>query len=171
MHDFSEYRLGESSDKTIDVVTRDDNAEATLELVKQCKQKLAIISHELDPLVYDQADLVEAMRQLALKGRNVQIRIIVFEPEMIVRRGHKLVDLAAKVSSFIEIRKVAKEYKSFNESVLIADNSGYLYRESIERYKGKLNFNGRRESKHLLDAFNTMWETAKPDPNFRRVHI
>ena len=171
MRDFSEYRLGESSDETLDVSTRDDNADAALELVKQCKQKLAIISQELDPLVYDQADLVEAMRQLALKSRNVEIRIIVFEPELIVRKGHKLVDLAGKVSSFIEMRKIATEYKSFNESILIADNSGYLYQESTERYKGKLNFNGRRESKHLLDAFNMMWNTAKPDANLRRMHI
>lgn len=171
MHDYSEYRLGESSDETLDVISRDDNAEAALELVKQCKQKLAIISHELDPLVYDQADLVEAMRQLALKGRNVEIRIIVFEPELIVRKGHKIIDLAGKVSSFIEIRKIASEFKSFNETLLVADNSGYLYRENLERYKGKLNFNGRRESKHLLEAFNKMWNTAKPDANLRRMHI
>ena len=171
MRDFSEYRLGESSDETLDISTRDDNAEAALELIKQCKQKLAIISHELDPLVYDQADLVEAMRQLALKSRNVEIRILVFEPEQIVRKGHKLVDLAGKVSSFIEMRKIATEYKSFNEALLVADNSGYLYRESTERYKGKVNFNGKRESKHLLDAFNTMWESAKPDANLRRMHI
>lgn len=171
MLDYTEYRLGESSDETLNVSTRDENAEAALELIKQCKQKLAIISQELDPLVYDQADLIEAMRQLTLKGRNVEIRIIVFEPELIVRKGHKLIDLAGKVSSFIEMRKVANEYKSFNEAVLIADNSGYLYRESTERYRGKLNFNGRRESKHLLGAFNTMWETSKQDPNLRRVHI
>jgi hypothetical protein len=171
MHDFADYTLGEASEDAIRITTREENAEAALELVKQAKQKLAIISQELDPLVYDQADFLDVLRKLAINNRYVEIRIIVFEPELIVRRGHKLLDLAGKISSAIEMRKVSSKYKSFNESVLIADEVGYLYRESAERYKGKVNFNGRRESKHLLGVFDNMWETAKPDPNLRRMHI
>ena len=171
MNNLDEYILGESTEEAIKVETRQDNADAALALVKQCKLKLAIISRELDPLVYDQPEFVEAVRQLALKGRNVDIRILAFEPELIVRKGHKLVDLAGKISSYIEIRKPSSQYKSFNEAVLIADEIGYLFRESAEQYRGKVNFNGRRESKHMLDVFNSMWETSKPDPNFRRMHI
>lgn len=169
--DFSHHRLGESTEDTIKISSREENALAATELVKQANRKLAIISHELDPKVYDQPDFLEALRQLALKNRYVEIRVIVFEPEIIVRKGHKLLDLATKISSFIELRKVLPKYKSFNESVLIADEVGYLYRESKERYKGNVNFNSPRESKHLLDVFNEMWETAKPDPNLRKVHI
>lgn len=169
--DFSNLRLGESTEDTIKVESREANAAAAVELVSQAKRKLAIISQELDPKIYDQSDFLEVLKQLALKNRNVEIRIIVFEPEIIVRKGHKLLDLAGKISSFIELRKVAPKYKSFNEAVLIADEVGYLYRESTERYKGSVNFNSPRESKHLLDVFNEMWETAKPDPNLRKVHI
>ena len=171
MQDFSECELGKSTADAVSISTRDENAEAALALVTQSKQKLAIISHELDPLVYDQFDFIEAMRKLAISGRNVEIRILVFEPGLIVRKGHKLLDLAGKVSSFIEILKPSSQYKEFNESVLIADEVGYLYRESNERYRGKVNFNSRRESKHLLDVFNAMWETAKPDQNLRRINI
>ena len=169
--DFSNFRLGESTEDTVKISSREENAAAAVELVKQARKKLAVISHELDPKVYDQPDFLEVLRQLALKNRYVEIRVIVFEPEIIVRKGHKLLDLAGKISSFIELRKVAPKYKSFNEAVLIADEVGYLYRESIERYKGNVNFNSPRESKHLLDVFNEMWETAKPDPNLRKVHI
>lgn len=171
MNNLDEYILGESTGDAIKVETRQDNSEAALALVKQCNQKLAIISHELDPFVYDNPEFVEAVRQLALKGRYVDIRILVFEPASIVRKGHKLVDLAGKISSYIEIRKPSSQYKSFNEAVLIADEVGYLFRESAERYGGKVNFNGRRESKYMLDVFNSMWATSKPDPNFRRMHI
>ena len=69
------------------------------------------------------------------------------------------------------MRKPAPEYKKFNEAVLIADEIGYLFRENVERYKGKVNFNSRRESKYLLEVFDDMWEKAKPDPNLRRMHI
>ena len=171
MHNFADYKLGESSDEVLKIETRQENADATLELVKQCKLKLAIISKELDPYVYDQLDFVEALKNLAISGRNVEIRILVFEPELIVRRGHKVLDLAGKISSYIELLKPSPEYKSFNETVLIADETGYLFRENADRYKGKVNFNSRRESKCMLEVFNDMWETAKPDPNLRRMHI
>ena len=171
MYNFADYKLGESSDETLKIKTRQRNAEAALELVKQCKLKLAIISSDLDPYIYDQFDFIEALKNLALKGRYVKIRILVFEPEKIVRRGHKLLDLAGKISSFIEILKPAPDFKNFNEAVLIADEVGYLFRENAERYEGKVNFNSPRESKYLLEVFDNMWETAKPDPNLRRMHI
>ena len=171
MHNFADYKLGESSDETLNIDTRQENADAALELVKQSKLKLAIISRELDPFAYDQADFLDALRKLALNGRYVEIRILVFEPELILRKGHKLLDLAGKISSYIKILKPSDEYNKFNEAVLIADEVGYLYRENAERYKGKVNFNSPRESKYLLEVFNDMWDKAKPDPNLRRMHI
>lgn len=171
MQNFSDYILGESTDGDLKIDTRQENADAALELAKQCKYKLAIISKDLDPFVYDQFEFIEALRKIALNGRHAEIRIIVFEPESVVRKGHKLLDLAGKISSYIELRKPSAEYKKFNEAVLIADEVGYLFRENAERYKGKVNFNGRRESKYMLEVFDDMWETAKPDPNLRRMHI
>ncbi|MEM7027159.1 MAG: hypothetical protein AAF410_02905 [Pseudomonadota bacterium] len=171
MKDFSEFQLGQSNDGQLEVTTRNENAAAVLELVKQATQKLAIISRELDPFVFDHLELADAMKDVVLNNRRAEVRIIVFEPELISRRGHKLLDISGKLSSYIHFRKAANEYKSFNESVVIADEIGYLFRENYERYRGKVNFNSRRESKSLLDVFNNMWESAKTDPNLRRVMI
>lgn len=171
MMDFSEQVLGKSTTGKITITTRDENAAAALEMIRQAKQKIAIISHELDPYVYDQLEFREALKDMVLNNRFAQVRIIVFKPEVIVRRGHKLLDLGNYLSSFIQFKKVAKEYRSFNEAVLIADEVGFVFRENIERYRGKVNFNSRGESKSLLDVFDNMWEAAKPDPNLRRVII
>ena len=80
--DFSNFRLGESGDDTVKIDSREANAAAAVELVKQANRKLAIISQELDQKIYDQPDFLEALKQLALKNRHVEIRIIVFEPEI-----------------------------------------------------------------------------------------
>lgn len=171
MRNLDEYILGASTSDASKVETRQENADAALALVKQCGLKLAIISHQLDPFVYDQTEFVEAIRQLALKGRYVDIRILTYEPTLIVRRGHKLVELAGKLSSYIEIRKPSSQYIKYNKAVLIADVIGYLFRESAERYTGIVNFNDRRGSKNMLDVFDRMWATSEPDPNFRRILI
>ncbi len=151
--------------------TREDNAKAALALVRQCKSKLAILSKDLDPFIYEQPEFIKAVRQLVTKRRNVAVRILAFEPEIIVQRGHKLVDLAGRISSHIEIRKPAKQYQSFNEALLIVDDTGYLFRENADRYNGSVNFNDRRNSKHMLEVFNNIWEASEPDPNFRRMSI
>ncbi len=171
MIDFSEQILGKSTTGQIAITSREENAAAALEMVRQASQRIAIVSHELDPIVFDTLEFKDALKEMVLNNRYAEVRIIVFNPETIVRRGHKLLDLATHLSSFIHFKKVAREHKSSNEAVLIADASGYVFRENIERYRGKVNFNSRSESKNLLDVFDTMWEAATPDPNLRRVII
>ena len=82
-----------------------------------------------------------------------------------------VVDLALNLTSFIEFRKPETEFKTFNESLFIADTTGYIHRHSTERYEGTLNFNDKRLSKILTERFEEMWGRATPDPNLKRVHI
>ena len=101
----------------------------------------------------------------------MKVRIIVFESQAIVRRGHLLVKLAGKLPSYIELRNPGKEYDGFNESLFIADNTGYIYRNSSERFEGSLNFSDKRKSKTLMDVFGEMWSRSNPDPNLRNISL
>ena len=91
--------------------------------------------------------------------------------ESIINAGHGLLNLASRLPSYIELRKISLEYKNFNKAILIADEIGYLCRENADRYEGNINFNSRRECKNLLDAFQEMWETALPDKNLRKIYL
>ena len=171
MIDFSEYTLGHCTDGTINIQTRQENADAALALATQAKQKIAVISSELDAFVYARPEYVNAVKNMVLGNHRAEVRVVVMEAGLLSQRGHKLLDLAGKLSSFIELRKVASEYRYLNEAVMIVDNVGYLFRENREHYRGKVSFNSRPESKALLEVFDSIWETATPDPNLRRVMI
>lgn len=170
MSDFSDYTLGESA-TPLTLATRQENTDATLELVKQCKLKLAIISRELDPFIYDQSAFIEAVKKLALRGRHVEIRIIVFKSELLIRKGHRLLNLANQLSSFMALRKPDRKDNTFNQAMMIVDDVGYVLREDSERYKAEVQFNDRRQTRNLLLVFNKIWDMAKPDPNLRRMHL
>ncbi len=170
MYSFDDYILAESNDLIL-VETREDNHLAAIQLAQQCIRNLEIISRKLDPAIYDTPDFVEALKQLALKSRHARIRILVFESEAIIHSGHRLIDLAQHLSSYIELRNPGIEYQAYNEALLIADETGYLHQDNAERYEGRVNFNGRRQSKLLLDRFEEMWDSATPDPNLRRIHV
>lgn len=162
--------MGETGE-LVSVKTGDDHRLASFMMASQTKRTLDIISRLLDPPVYDTDEFVDAVKRLVLSNNRAQIRIVVFEPQTIVHHGHRLVDLALNLTSFIEFRKPNTEYNSFNESLFIADATGYIHRNSAERYEGTLNFNDQRLSKILTDKFEEIWGKSTPDPNLKRVHL
>jgi len=168
MYDIEGYRLGET-DKLLQLETRAENSLAANHMVKQCQRNLIIISRKLDPAVFDTEEFVDAVKYLALRHRRAKIQIIVFETDTIVKRGHRLLELSGKLSSFIELRKAHYSFDDYNECLLVADEIAYIHRENGERYEGTLNFKNRRHSNNLLKQFEEMWELATPDPNLRKM--
>ena len=79
---------------------------------------------------------------------------------MIVQRGHRLLALAGKMSSYIHLLRPGQRHRTFDQAFLLADEAGYLLRESRKQYSARLNFNNRRETKHLLEVFDEMWDKA-----------
>jgi len=168
MHDIEDYRLGET-DKLLELEKRAENILVTNHMAKQCQRSLNIISRELDPLVFDTEEFADAVKYLALRHRHSKIQIIVFEPDTIVKRGHRLLDIASRLSSFVEIRKAHYSFDAYNECMMVADATGYIHRESGERFEATANFKDLRHTKNLLTQFADMWEMATPDANFRNM--
>ena len=170
MYTFEKYQLGINDDE-VQISTSDEHLRAATLMTLLCRRNISIISRELDPLAYDVPEFVDAMKKTLLANRRAKARIIVFESRAIASRGHLLLNLAGKLPSYIEFRKPGDEYAGFNESVFIADNTGYIYRNSAERFEGIINFNDKRKSKTLMDVFEEMWNRSNPDPNLRTLSI
>ena len=170
MYDIEDYRLGETN-KLLQLETRADNIQVANHMANQCQRSLFIISRKLDPAVFDTTEFADAVKYLALRHRRARIRIIVFEPDAIVKRGHRLLELSGRLSSFIEFRKAHYTFDSYNECLILADATGYIHRKNGELYEGTLNFKDRRTSRHLLNKFTDMWEMATPDPEFRKMML
>jgi len=170
MYDIEDYRLGET-DKLLQLETRADNIQVANHMANQCQRSLYIISRKLDPAVFDTTEFTDAVKYLALRHRRAQIRIIVFEPDTIVKRGHRLLELSGRLSSFIELRKAHYSFDNYNACLILADATGYIHRKNGALYEGTLNFKDRRTSRHLLNKFTDMWELATPDPDLRKMTL
>jgi len=168
MYDIDDYRLGET-DRLLQLEKRADNIQVTNHMAKQCQRSLNIISRTLDPVVFDTEEFVDAVKYLALRHRRAQIQIIVFEPDVIIKRGHRLLELSGKLSSFIELRKAHYSFDAYNECLMLADAAGYVHRKNGERYEGSSNFKDRRQARILLKLFAEMWDLATPDPDLRKI--
>lgn len=163
-----DQRLG-TSKREIPLATAQEHRALCVAMTSQCQRRLDIISRWLDPPIYDTAEFVEVVRQLAIRHRKARIRIVVMDPSTIIHQGHRLLDLAGRLPSFIELRVPSPEHQGFNEAFLIADGVGYVHRPLADRYAGKANFHHPAVARELSQRFDELWEAGQPDPNLRRM--
>ena len=168
--DFETLKLGEDKEP-VGVESGAQVREASVALVAQSRRRIEIVSRHLDPVIYDNADFVDALRRSLLDSRRAGVHIIVMDSRPILAVGHRLVTLAQNLSSFVEIRKPGKKHAGYNCAFLLADRIGSIYRELADRFDGVVNFGDRRQAAELGDTFNEMWTHAEPDPNLRRLRI
>ena len=127
MHDLNKLRLGKSPNEVSNIETRQEVYDAVLEITKQSSKKIAIISKDLEPLIYNQSDFLEALNNMALNGRRAQSRILVSDVESIRNADHRLLYLSSKLPSFIELRKIwiARSF-AFTSHSHLAGGSGAM---------------------------------------------
>lgn len=170
MLNFDNFELGRTDD-TVTIDSREENQNAILSMAQQSKWTIEIISRDLDPDLFDRVEFVDTLKKMVLNNRQATVHMLVFEPKKIVNRGHRLVDLARSLPSFIDIRVPAKEHQDFNEMLFIADATGYLHRLHSERFDATINFNDKRVARHLRLEFDEMWGKATQDSNLRQLSI
>ena len=170
MQQWDESVLGRDADP-IEISTSAEQRNVALALIAQSERTLAIYSHDLDHAVYDNPELVEAVRQLAIRSRVSEIKILVQNPQRIVQQGHRLIELGRRLESSIKIRKVTEEYQHYNGSFLVVDRRGVVHNKTGESYRATVNFNAPSEAALLLNFFAEVWERSEPDPQLRVLGI
>jgi hypothetical protein len=88
-----------------------------------------------------------------------------------VQQGHRLVDLAQRLPSAMEIRKVADEHLEIEENFLLADDCGYLHKQQSSKIKATARYNDRYRVSRLQSIFDEAWEYGTPDRELSRLHL
>lgn len=164
------YILGETAE-TLAIETLEECAAVSLALVEQAKRTLHVFSRDLDARLYDTAPFLEAVRQLAIRGRFTDIRILVQSTDHAIKSGHRLIELARHLNSYIHMRAVHPEFRDYNQAFLVADEHGFLQRGLADRFEGKASFYDPLEARELVRFFTKVWEMSGRDPGLQRLHI
>lgn len=170
MPDWLEFELGVNSDDIV-IDAHEDNQAAALRLVSQAGRSLDIFTRDLEPRIYDNADFADAVRALAIRTRDLHVRILVIDPDFIIKHGHRLIELSRRLTSHMEIRKVHEDYCNNPEAYLVVDKRGVLHRKLASRYEAVVNFNNPRQATDLYQQFTEMWDRSKQYMDFKRLYI
>ncbi|MEE9493969.1 MAG: hypothetical protein V3W04_11390 [Gammaproteobacteria bacterium] len=163
-------RLGESETE-LELQTSDDVRHATDLMVQQATHSLDIFSRDLDEAIYDREAFLDAIRQLCIRNRKTEIRVLIQEPKIATKSGHRFIDLARKLSSSIEMRHVYSDYQQYNKAFLIADRIGMIKRPFADLFEGSANFNCQVIATRQREFFTEVWERSSPHPDLRQLYI
>lgn len=151
---------------------RQDCKEAAKTLILGSMGRIYIATQNLEPELYNDAEIHEHLSQLAANNRNTDIRIIAHDSRVAANQGHYLIHLAQKLPSFAQIRTtVTPAHRNFRESWLIADDSAYMRIRNPERYEGYYEIDNKLECRGYYEDFIEMWEACEPDQNTRRLSL
>lgn len=143
-----------------------------IDVLRAARHRVGIASASLDPSLLDHEAVVSLIKRVALSGRGARIQILVEDITPALHGGHRLVDLAQRLSSLIEIRRANRQDDGeFNAAMVLNDNGGWLRRPDPARFDGEACFEDRPRSQELWRSFERSWERAQPETAVRALKL
>jgi predicted GNAT family N-acyltransferase len=146
----------------LSVATPGETAAARLQLLGEARHRLAIYLPLLGNDVYASTEELAEQRRVAISGRGAQIRILLHDPAGALRNDQRLIALAQRLSSAIQIRTPTEEADlAYASSYLLNDTGGYLFLPDAGRAQGRAARHDRASHAPLQQHFDEVWERAE----------
>jgi hypothetical protein len=150
--------------------TRVEFRDAASELARRARLQLNILSYALEREIYGHSDFVQAVQALATHHARAKVRILIHSPEWASRSGHRLVELARRLSSFIELREMNEQDKQLTSEILIADEKSLLLRESPDVTQARYFPDDPRQAGYWLRRFEGLWAGGEAVQALRQLN-
>jgi len=155
----------------IELSSREAIRQTCLQLAVQTRRVLRLFSQDLEAELYDNEAFLEAVRQIALRGHEVPVRVLLADAEPAVHGGHRLIEIARTLTSKVQIRKVPEEFNRQKEAYLLADDLGYLQRRLADVYEAKADFKAPGTVRRLSEQFDNAWALGEIHQELRRLYL
>jgi hypothetical protein len=165
-----ESRLDVTGTRSI-LSTLDEYRGAVAEIAKRANRSMSIYTPNLEPLIYDQDMFLEPLKRLVLARGHARLRVLISDPARVVREGNRFMQMARRLTSFIELRNVPPEFRDNPAAFIIADASAIAYRQQCSKWEGIVEFNDQQIVKRYLAYFDEVWAVSLIQPELRATAI
>ena len=144
---------------------------ALASLISACRRSLWLRVPELDALTADSA-VCDALKRLALSSAKTDIRIQYDSQDKAVRNGHRLVHLARRLPSRIQMRQSQDDDRDNQLCFAIGDGTGLFEAPGWPR-PGRIDLCGHRlpRAPRLARQFQEHWERAASSIELRELRL
>jgi predicted GNAT family N-acyltransferase len=146
-------------------------AQLVVAQARLARRELRILSPRLDGRVFDNEELEDAIRSLLRQGRMSRVQILVQDARSMVQRGHRLLKLARRLPSSVEMRKL-REHPDWNgDTLVVRDRDSLLALPAGDTDPGFYRPGDRARCQSEIARFDELWRVAEVDPEFRALSI
>ena len=145
--------------------------QTVLQLLEQAQRSVRLFSQILDHSVYNSPEIARQISRLATSGKHASIQILLCNPLALQNRDHRLLNLARKLDSHIQLFTPEAEHLHREDEFLLIDDTAYLYRSNTESWQGIADFNAPRHSRKLAKEFSLIWQKGKPPAVLQVLHV
>ena len=152
------------SDAQLELVGSLSEARAAATRIAQLSQRLLTIhTHDLEPAIFECAPFLNAVKRLVLGRRFAKVRVLIVDPARIHYEHNPFIVLARKLTSYIEIRHAAADFRGDPSSYMVADDHAFLCRLQESRWEGISHIRAPLAARAFLDRFDLAWTGSGPD--------
>lgn len=157
---------------TLRANTREELIDATLRLLGGARHSMCVMVRELHPLLLNDTACLVELRRLAISGHRASIRVLAQDLTRALQEGTRLLDMAQRLSSIIEMRRpVEPSDLAYDSAFMCVDTCGYLFRPRARDMTaiGSTFEPGRHAE--LMRLFDAVWARSEPWPELRTLGI
>lgn len=158
--------------RSLDCETHAELLDKVLTLLQQARHRIDLHSRHLLPMLADDDKVLVELRRMATSGRQARLRFLIHNPEQLLRDGHRLLALAQRMETAIEIRQVhEREDRQYPSAFLLDDTGGYLLQARFNqpRASGSTHAPGRHHP--LGRYFEEVWQRSVVASALRRLDL
>jgi predicted GNAT family N-acyltransferase len=148
-----------------------DCIEGLAEALGWARRTMRIYSQELDHNFFDRDDVIDALSTFVRRGPPARLLILIHSSSAIISRGHRLLELARRLDSKVEIRAVPSELADDGHSCVVTDEQGYFLMPDHREYQGLANRYDPVQASRLAERFDYLWQRSEPDPELRVLRL
>jgi predicted GNAT family N-acyltransferase len=164
--------LPENDANLLTSTDRESARSAILAVLGTARREACIFTRDLDPDLFDHADVLEAFKQLAISGAHTNIRVLIQEPVRARADGHRLVALAQRLTSVFTFRTPVEEVdQQYPGSFVISDRGAWFERPLASRFDGEGCTYAPGRKSQFQEKFNAIWERSEECAEMRRLEI
>ena len=140
-------------------------------LLAEPQRSMNVYSPYLDHTLFDVQEVVDGVSAFVRRGPPAHLRVLIHTSDLVVGRGHRLLELARRMDSKIEIRRVPDELASDTHTYVTWDQRGYWLMPDFREYDGLSNLYDPVQANRLDERFDYLWERSHPDPELRTLRL
>ena len=151
---------------------RETTRAAVIAVLATARREVCIYMRELEADIYEHAEVIELLKQIAIAGPHSSIRILIQHSSGARADGHRLVALAQRLSSSFAFRTPTEEIDlQYPGCFVISDRGAWFERNLASRFDGEGSSHGPGRKAQLQDLFNAVWERSEDLAEMRRLEI